>query len=197
MDGNNIETCFEILEISPDASIKEIRTAYLYLKKLYSEESIATQPVIDELYELDNKNILEEIEMAYNKIISYLEADESETGADQNAVENIKTGKNKSDPPCFSGNILKKIRNSMGVELCEIASHTKIRRQHLNNIENEKFGELPAEVFLKGYLRTFAEHLNLDSKKVVNDYMTKYHLWRESKSRQGQVYPRHRAASLY
>jgi flagellar biosynthesis protein FlhG len=197
MDGNNIDTYFEILEISPDASIKEIRTAYLYLKKLYSEGSIATQPVSDELYELDNSSILEEIETAYNKITSYLQADAGEAGVDKNAVEDIKTEESKSDPPCFSGNILKKIRNSMGVELCEIASHTKIGRQHLNNIENEKFEQLPAEVFLKGYLRTFAEHLSLDSEKVVNDYMTKYHLWRENKSRQGQVYQRHKVTSLY
>jgi flagellar biosynthesis protein FlhG len=197
MDGNNIDTYFEILEISPDASIKEIRTAYLYLKKLYSEGSIATQPVSDELYELDNSSILEEIETAYNKITSCLQADASEAGVDKNAVEDIKTEESKSDPPCFSGNILKKIRNSMGVELCEIASHTKIGRQHLNNIENEKFEQLPAEVFLKGYLRTFAEHLSLDSEKVVNDYMTKYHLWRENKSRQGQVYQRHKVTSLY
>jgi flagellar biosynthesis protein FlhG len=197
MDGNNIDTYFEILEISPDASIKEIRTAYLYLKKLYSEGSIATQPVSDELYELDNSSILEEIEKAYNKITSYLQADAGEAGVDKNAVEDIKTEESKSDPPCFSGNILKKIRNSMGVELCEIASHTKIGRQHLNNIENEKFEQLPAEVFLKGYLRTFAEHLSLDSEKVVNDYMTKYHLWRENKSRQGQVYQRHKVTSLY
>jgi flagellar biosynthesis protein FlhG len=197
MDGNNIDTYFEILEISPDASIKEIRTAYLYLKKLYSEGSIATQPVSDELYELDNSSILEEIETAYNKITSCLQADAGEAGVDKNAVEDIKTEESKSDPPCFSGNILKKIRNSMGVELCEIASHTKIGRQHLNNIENEKFEQLPAEVFLKGYLRTFAEHLSLDSEKVVNDYMTKYHLWRENKSRQGQVYQRHKVTSLY
>lgn len=197
MDGNNIDTYFEILEISPDASIKEIRTAYLYLKKLYSEGSIATQPVSDELYELDNSSILEEIETAYNKITSCLQADADEAGVDKNAVEDIKTEESKSDPPCFSGNILKKIRNSMGVELCEIASHTKIGRQHLNNIENEKFEQLPAEVFLKGYLRTFAEHLSLDSEKVVNDYMTKYHLWRENKSRQGQVYQRHKVTSLY
>ena len=197
MDGNNIDTYFEILEISPDASLREIRTAYLYLKKLYSEGSIATQPVSDELYELDNGNILKEIEKAYNRIISYLEADVSEAGADKNAVENIKTEDSKSDSPCFSGNILKKIRNAMGVELCEIASHTKIGRQHLNNIENVNFKELPPEVFLKGYLRTFAEHLSLDSEKVVNDYMSKYHLWRENKSKQGRVYQKHKVASLY
>jgi hypothetical protein len=182
MDRNNIDTCFEILEINPDASLKEIKSAYFHLKKLYSEGSIATQPVSDEFYDLNNETILKEIENAYTRIISYLKTEISEDMADKNVIVNLDTREKKSDSPCFDGNALKKIRETLGINLCEIASYTKIRILYLENIENEKFEELISEVFLKGYLRAIAEYLKLDSEKVVNDYMTKYRLWREGKS---------------
>ncbi len=196
MDRSKIDPYFHILEISPDASLTEIRTAYMYLKKLYSKESIATQPVSDELYELDNKIILEEIETAYNKIISYLQADTGETGADNNSAESTRSEADNSHPTCFSGNVIKKIREALGVKLYEVASHTKIGRQHLGNIENEQFEQLPAEVFLKGYLRTFAKYLSLDSEKVVNDYMKEYRQWKDNKTKQPEVYRKHKAAGL-
>ena len=73
----------------------------------------------------------------------------------------------------YSGRKLKEIRMSRGIELDEIVEATKVRKKQLIKIEEEKYGELPAKIFLKGFLMSYASHLGLDSQKVVNDILKK------------------------
>lgn len=74
----------------------------------------------------------------------------------------------------FRGSILKIIRERRGISLNLVADKTKININYLENIEAEKYHQLPAEVFLKGYLFQYARFLSLDAKKVVEDYMRFY-----------------------
>ncbi len=71
----------------------------------------------------------------------------------------------------FRGSILKIIRERRGISLNIVAEKTKININYLENIEAEKYHQLPAEVFLKGYLTQYARFLGLDAKKVIEDYM--------------------------
>ncbi len=74
----------------------------------------------------------------------------------------------------FRGSILKIIRERRGVSMDLVAEKTKININYLENIEAEKYHQLPAEVFLKSYLSQYARFLGLDAKKVVEDYMRFY-----------------------
>lgn len=74
----------------------------------------------------------------------------------------------------FRGSILKIIRERRGISLNLVADKTKININYLENIEAEKYHQLPAEVFLKSYLSQYARFLSLDAKKVVEDYMRFY-----------------------
>ncbi|MFO7737622.1 MAG: hypothetical protein R6V46_04050, partial [Desulfatiglandaceae bacterium] len=55
----------DILELSPDANLSEIRNAYLHLKALYSRDSIVTLTIKDEVAPERKEEILKEIEEAY------------------------------------------------------------------------------------------------------------------------------------
>ena len=73
----------------------------------------------------------------------------------------------------FSGRVLKATREMHGLTLDDVARETKIRRWYFECIEDEKYPDLPAPVYLKGFLRQFAGILRLDAEKVVKDYMTR------------------------
>jgi flagellar biosynthesis protein FlhG len=71
----------------------------------------------------------------------------------------------------FSGRVLKATRELHGLTLDDVARETKIRRWYFECIEEENLAELPAPVYLKGFLRQYASILKLDGDKVVHDYM--------------------------
>jgi cytoskeletal protein RodZ len=68
------------------------------------------------------------------------------------------------------GEKLKKIREEAGVSLSEIAINTKIKREYLEKIEEGKYNELPFDVYVKGFLRSYAKYLGLDAEKVVGQF---------------------------
>jgi lipopolysaccharide export system ATP-binding protein len=66
----------EILELGPDASLVEIKKSYLHLKRLYSTDSIVISPIAEEFPEEKRKEILQQIEGAYTKLLSLLEKED-------------------------------------------------------------------------------------------------------------------------
>jgi flagellar biosynthesis protein FlhG len=73
----------------------------------------------------------------------------------------------------FTGALLRKVRESQGVEITDIAQRTKISVAHLNAIENEMPGDLPAAVYISGFVQTVAKVLKLDPSQVSKTYMRK------------------------
>ncbi len=68
------------------------------------------------------------------------------------------------------GKELKEIREEKGISLEEVAEKTKIPLRFLQAIENGRWEELPEEVYLRGFIKTYAEVLGLDGKKFVDNY---------------------------
>ena len=75
----------------------------------------------------------------------------------------------------FDGTVLRRIRMSRGIELEEISSLTKVSEIYLQLIEGNRYHELPAPVYLKGFLRAFAKCLKLDPKRVSESYMERHY----------------------
>jgi flagellar biosynthesis protein FlhG len=71
----------------------------------------------------------------------------------------------------FTGPLLRKVRESLGLELADIAAKTKIARPHLEAIEEEKFEDLPALVYTRGFLGELAKQLRLDPMHVQKSYL--------------------------
>ena len=68
------------------------------------------------------------------------------------------------------GEQLKRVREQKGISLQEAADQTKIRRRYLWALEEEDYGAFPAEIYLMGFMRRYAEFLNIDADVILGQY---------------------------
>ncbi|MBC8248044.1 MAG: helix-turn-helix domain-containing protein [Anaerolineales bacterium] len=68
------------------------------------------------------------------------------------------------------GQLLREAREQKGVSLEQVEEATRIRQKFLQALEEGNFGALPAETYVKGFLRTYAMYLELDPKEVMALY---------------------------
>ena len=71
----------------------------------------------------------------------------------------------------ISGDDLKNLRKSLGIELEEIFEVARISVSILKSIEENQTDSLPPSVYLKNFLKIYAELLQVDSKKIVDGYL--------------------------
>ena len=71
----------------------------------------------------------------------------------------------------FDGRYLKAVREARGARLEDVAVATKIATRYLSAIEGNAFQNLPAAVFVKGYVREIAAFLDVDPAPVVEGYL--------------------------
>ena len=68
------------------------------------------------------------------------------------------------------GERLEEARKRKGISLSEAAEATKIRNDFLKNIEQNQFDfDLP-EIYKRGFIKSYANYLELDSKSIIADY---------------------------
>jgi cytoskeletal protein RodZ len=72
------------------------------------------------------------------------------------------------------GNSLREARVRRGVDFAQAELATKIRGKYLRALEDEHFEMLPAETYVKGFLRTYAEYLGLDGQLYVDEYNSRF-----------------------
>ena len=69
------------------------------------------------------------------------------------------------------GKDLKRIRDELRVSLQTIAEMTKVRIIFLRAIENDEFEKVPSRMFLKSFLKAYAQSLGLDADFVTSRYL--------------------------
>jgi cytoskeleton protein RodZ len=72
------------------------------------------------------------------------------------------------------GNSLREARVRRGTDFAQAELATKIRGKYLRALEEEHFEVLPAETYVKGFLRTYAEYLGLDGQLYVDEYNSRF-----------------------
>jgi hypothetical protein len=72
------------------------------------------------------------------------------------------------------GNSLREARLRQGLEFPEIEQSTKIRGKYLRALEEEQFDVLPAQTYVKGFLRNYADYLGLDGQLYVDEFNSRY-----------------------
>ena len=72
------------------------------------------------------------------------------------------------------GNYLRRQRELQQLSVAEIAQTTRIPARVLRLIENDRFEELPADVFVRGFLRAYARAVGLDEVEVMKMYDRAY-----------------------
>jgi len=75
----------------------------------------------------------------------------------------------------LSGRDLKKIRDELGISLEEISELVKVRVVYLHAIEDDEFEKTPSRIFLKGFLRAYAQCIGLDADMVASRYLKRIH----------------------
>lgn len=68
------------------------------------------------------------------------------------------------------GDRLRQAREAKGLSVQAVSGVTKIREHILIALETESFEELPAPVFVRGFLRTLARHLKLNADELLALY---------------------------
>jgi flagellar biosynthesis protein FlhG len=180
-------TLYEALGLSRSAIDEEIRRAYKRQKEIYQDDSVAIaslflegelrreQSRLDESYD----TLLDPVRRrAYdlstfpdeeNRSLSEISVRPA-LAAEQLLLQKELEREIGLDTE-FSGELLRRIRESRGIELAEIAQITKIGRAHLLAIEDENEHALPATVYARGFLVELAKFLRLDPTRVQKTYL--------------------------
>jgi cytoskeleton protein RodZ len=72
------------------------------------------------------------------------------------------------------GTSLREARLRQTLDFPEIEQATKIRAKYLRALEDEQFDLLPAQTYVKGFLRSYAEYLGLDGQLYVDEYNSRF-----------------------
>lgn len=73
------------------------------------------------------------------------------------------------------GETLRERRMALKIDVHEVEEATKIRAKYLRALENEEYNLLPGSAYVKSFLRTYADYLELDSRALVDEYRSLDH----------------------
>ena len=71
------------------------------------------------------------------------------------------------------GRYLKTIRTRQGLSLQQVAKRTHIQTQQLQAIETGSWIQLPEAIYVKGFLKRYAQSLGLDGKAIAEGLSVK------------------------
>ena len=188
---------YETLEIPNGASQKDVERAYQMARSTYREGSLAGHSVFERG---DLEVIRERIELAFRTLsdpaarASYDEELEKRrervvatANSDPAALATSVTPRSEPIEPIqfdmdeladdegdFDGSRLRRSRMHHGIELEEIQRVTKVNPTYLQFIEEERFDDLPAAVYVRGFVMGYASCIGLDPKRVADSYMQRY-----------------------
>ena len=198
VSGEQRTTLYDVLGVPRGASDEEVRRAYKRQRELFAYGSL---PLVSLLDEDQVRAELGRIQEAYDTILdpvrrraynlsTFPETEEeqeprpsrSPITPDQLMLQ-AELAREIHAETEFTGDLLRKVRESQGVDLAEIANSTKITVAHLTALEEERYDELPAQVYVRGFVQQLARHLKLDPAQVVKTYMRRM---RETLAARGQ-----------
>ena len=85
------------------------------------------------------------------------------------------TGRNRivelADDVEFNGEVLRRVREAKGMTLQALCDRTRISSRHLENVEADRYKDLPAAVYLRGMLMSISRELGLDGLRVSRSYL--------------------------
>jgi len=192
---------YELLEVPRTATAAQLERAYRVAQQTYSDGSLALYSVFESLDAATIRTRLdeayrvlsdEETRATYDEeqansapsvasgapsdapFVSAEGAAPEQQGFDSfdeiveeyDALEEYSTGD-------FDGTRLRRARLFRGYEIDDISDATKVSSAHLRNIEDENFDDLPADVYVRGFVTAYAQTIGLDSKIVVPGYMAR------------------------
>lgn len=72
------------------------------------------------------------------------------------------------------GQTLKQAREEHDVSQSEAAAATRIKIQHIAALESEEFETIAAPAYAKGFIKLYAEYLEMDPEPLIQDYEDRF-----------------------
>ncbi|MCC6644658.1 MAG: helix-turn-helix domain-containing protein [Polyangiaceae bacterium] len=181
----NKPNLYELLGLSRGASDEEVRRAFKRQRELFGVHSLPLVSILDEaglraeqarLQEAHDTLLEPNRRRAYDlSTFPDLEDDthprESRRAPSPEDLQLIAEVQREIHTTTeFTGSFLRRVRESQGLELAEIARMTKIAAGHLSALEEERWEDLPAPVYARGFVRELAKVLKLDPMQVDRTY---------------------------
>jgi flagellar biosynthesis protein FlhG len=199
---------YEILEISPEARPEDIERAYRLASSTWAEGSLALYSLFDDS---DAALMRERLREAYRvlsnersrraydqaifetpperrpveigRLVGIEPLDEDYDDMElENALEGAKAPGDTPEVE-YDGARLRRARMNRGIELADIVRTTKVNLHHLQAIEDEAFESLPASVYVRGFVTSYARAIGLDGKRVADSFMPRFEAARTEKGR--------------
>lgn len=186
---------YDLLEVEPTASEEHIRRANRRIRQVYAKDS----PVVGGLYtDAGLDDLHRRLEEAYVTLMNPAKRRANDLALFPDGIPNEPivdrpsariglapvVGERPGAPTVdenteYTGELLMLFREATGLDLREIADRSKIGIGYLDAIEKECFEELPAVVYIRGFLVEYAKMLELDVPRVVDTYLARVRMWRE------------------
>jgi flagellar biosynthesis protein FlhG len=194
-------TLYDILLTHPAAGDEELRKAYKRQREIFAPQSLPLCSLMPEgalqveraRIEEAHDTLLDPVKRRAYDLSTFPDrqlspsppslADDGALDAERALVREELAHEIGPNTP-FGGALLRKVRESQGVELDDISRHTKINVVQLRAIEEEDFAALPAVVYLRGFVVEIAKFLKLDPTQVARTYLRRYSDWRVESSQQ-------------
>ena len=167
---------YEVLGIEPSATGDEVEEAYRRCVVLYGEGSLAT-------YSLLEPEEVEAVRARVHEAYSVLRDPERRREYDASArpmaapPEPEPPEAPRSEPGVLpepvTGADLKRVREARGVALKDIARASKIGVRFFEYIEADRHADLPAVVYLRGFLQEYARAVGLDPQRTAGSYLAR------------------------
>ena len=191
---------YDVLWTHRGASDEEVRRAYKRQRQIYQPGSL---PLTSLLSEEQLQRELARVEEAHDTLLDPLRRraydistfpEEEQVASERNPIVDSALAAERRmlrqelsreihAETEFHGALLRKVRESMGIELGEIARHTKISTGYLEAIEAEEYANLPALVYTRGFVQQVARFLELDPTQVSKTYIKRMRAWGEGRAR--------------
>lgn len=179
MDKEALQASFDRLGLSPAASMREVERAFRELRNLYGKESLATYSLLEDT---DRQERLTLLQASFDLIQQSRQhappsvtksppiANFEEPPASEARIVFI-----DADPQQMPGLFLQQTRKARALSLHDVAERTKISSHKLKCIEEQRFEELPAPVYLRGFLKEFSRTVKVpDVDTLVDSFMALY-----------------------
>lgn len=108
---------------------------------------------------------------------SLIQIEESSDNENQPSDHNLDLFEEQTS---VTGKSIKMLRTAREISLEEIYRRTNIPKKTLEDIEEENFEELPALVYLKGFLKAYAKILDVNQTQMAEGYVKRYLEWKNT-----------------
>lgn len=82
------------------------------------------------------------------------------------------------------GEKLKKLRSERRISLSEVSKHTRIQIKYLEYLEADQYHKLPVDVYVRGFLKNYADFLAVDANVLIRLYEKEREIKRNMEKRE-------------